>query len=63
MNPNSPEVVSSDLLLPNVMRSTTNEIAEMLWGIGNVWMQYSAKIQLQRDPVQLGRKENPYKFL
>jgi hypothetical protein len=61
MNPNSPEVVSSDLLLPNVMRSTTNEIAGNAWGIGNVVMQYSAKIQFtNEDRYNWGPFGNPY---
>jgi hypothetical protein len=61
MNPNSPEVVSSDLLLPNVMRSTTNEIAGNAWGIGNVVMQYSAKIQFtNEDRYNWGPEGDPY---
>lgn len=61
INPNSPEVVSSNLLLPNVMRSTTNEIAGDAWGIGNVVMQYSAKIQFtNEDRYNWGPFGNPY---
>ncbi len=45
-NPNSPEAVSSDLLLPNIIRSTTNEIAGKSWGYGNLVMQQTAKIPL-----------------
>ena len=45
INPNSPEKVSSALLLPNVIRSTTNEIAGKSWGLGNLVMQQTAKIQ------------------
>jgi hypothetical protein len=61
MNPNSPETVSSSLLLPNVIRSTTNEIAGNAWGTGNVVMQHTAKIQFtNEDRYNWGPSGSPY---
>ncbi len=61
LNPNSPETVSSSLLLPNVIRSTTNEIAGKAWGYGNVVMQQTAKIQFtNEDRYNWGPQGNPY---
>lgn len=61
VNPNSPELVSSALLLPTVIRSTTNQIADNAWGYGNVVMQYTAKIQFtNEDRYNWGPQGNPY---
>lgn len=61
MNPNSPETVSSDLLLPNIIRSTTNEIAGSAWGTGNIVMQMTAKIQFtSEDRYNWGPSGDPY---
>lgn len=61
INPNSPEVVSSALLLPNIIRSTTNEIAGKSWGYGNLVMQQTAKIQFtNEDRYNWGPQGNPY---
>lgn len=61
INPNSPETVTSNLLLPNVIRSTTNEIAGRAWGYGNVVMQQTAKIQFtNEDRYNWGPQGNPY---
>ncbi|WP_439475298.1 SusD/RagB family nutrient-binding outer membrane lipoprotein [Algoriphagus formosus] len=61
INPNSPETVSSALLLPTVIRNTTNEIAGRAWGYGNVVMQQSAKIQFtNEDRYNWGPQGNPY---
>lgn len=61
VNPNSPETVSSALLLPTVIRSTTNEIAGNAWGYGNVVMQYTAKIQFtNEDRYNWGPQGSPY---
>ena len=61
INPNSPETVSSALLLPTVIRSTTNEIAGNAWGYGNVVMQYTAKIQFtNEDRYNWGPQGSPY---
>jgi len=60
-NPNSPETVSSSLLLPNIIRNTANEIIGKGWGIGNVVMQYTAKIQFtNEDRYNWGPEGNPY---
>lgn len=60
-NPNSPETVPSSLLLPTVLRSTAGQVAGQAWGIGNVVMQYTAKIQFtNEDRYNWGPFENPY---
>ncbi|WP_375582442.1 SusD/RagB family nutrient-binding outer membrane lipoprotein [Cyclobacterium xiamenense] len=60
-NPNSPETVSSSLLLPNIIRNASNEIIGKGWGIGNVVMQYTAKIQFtNEDRYNWGPEGNPY---
>src|SRR5690554_3417346 len=60
-NPNSPETVSPALLLPTVIRNSANEIASKSWGIGNVVMQYTAKIQFtNEDRYNWGPEGNPY---
>ncbi|MDF2157262.1 SusD/RagB family nutrient-binding outer membrane lipoprotein [Algoriphagus sp. CAU 1675] len=61
VNPNSPETVSSSLLLPTIIRNTTNEIAGAAWGIGNVVVQQTAKIQFtNEDRYNWGPAGNPY---
>lgn len=61
MNPNSPETVSSSLLLPTIIRNTTNEISGKAWGYGNVVMQQTAKIQFtSEDRYNWGPEGNPY---
>lgn len=61
VNPNSPEAVSSALLLPNVIRNTTNQIAGNAWGLGNLVVQYTAKIQFtNEDRYNWGPQGNPY---
>jgi hypothetical protein len=60
-NPNSPEKVSSALLLPNIIRNTTNVVAGNSWGYGNIVMQYTAKIQFtNEDRYNWGPQGNPY---
>jgi hypothetical protein len=60
-NPNSPEVVPSSLLLPTVIRNTANQIAGQAWGIGNVVMQHTAKIQFtNEDRYNWGPFGDPY---
>lgn len=60
-NPNSPETVSSSLLLPTIIRNTTNEITGKAWGYGNVVMQQTAKIQFtNEDRYNWGPQGNPY---
>lgn len=61
MNPNSPEQVPASLLLPTVLRNGINENAGMAWGLGNVVMQYSAKIQFtNEDRYNWGPESSPY---
>lgn len=61
VNPNSPQTVSSALLLPTVIRNTTYEISGNAWGYGNVVMQYTAKIQFtNEDRYNWGPQGNPY---
>jgi hypothetical protein len=60
-NPNNPESVSPSLLLPAVIRNSANEIAGKAWGIGNVVMQYTAKIEFtNEDRYNWGPEGNPY---
>lgn len=60
-NPNSPETIPSYLLLPTVMRTTANQVAGQAWGIGNVVMQYTAKIQFtNEDRYNWGPFGDPY---
>ncbi|HSI78555.1 MAG TPA: hypothetical protein VK957_21840, partial [Lunatimonas sp.] len=60
-NPNSPETVSAALLLPHIIRNASNEIVGKSWGIGNVVIQHSAKIQFtNEDRYNWGPQGNPY---
>ncbi len=45
LNPNAPETVNPDLLLPTIMRGPIYTAMGMAWGQGNVVGQYAAKIQ------------------
>lgn len=44
-NPNAINDVTPDLLLPTFLRSTINEMVNQSWGIGNIVIQHTAKIQ------------------
>ena len=44
-NPNAITDVTPDLLLPGILRSTVNETVNESWGIGNIVIQHTAKIQ------------------
>ncbi|MFC5411545.1 SusD/RagB family nutrient-binding outer membrane lipoprotein [Larkinella bovis] len=57
-NPNVPNTVTPDLLLPNIIRSTVNENMGMAWGIGNIVMQYTAKIQFVNEDRYLWGEQN-----
>lgn len=60
-NPNSPEEVSSSLLLPTVIRSSVYEMGDLAWNYGNVVMQYTAKIQFtNEDRYNWGPQNDPY---
>jgi hypothetical protein len=54
-NPNVPNTVTPDLLLPNIIRSSVNEVMSTAWSYGNSLMQYTAKIQfVNEDRYQWG---------
>lgn len=60
-NPNAPETVPSSLLLPTVLRTTAGQVAGQAWGIGNVVMQHTAKIQFtNEDRYNWGPSGDPY---
>ncbi|SEK27419.1 SusD/RagB family nutrient-binding outer membrane lipoprotein [Parapedobacter koreensis] len=44
-NPNNPEVISPELLMVNIIRSTVNELASDGFYRGNILMQYAAEIR------------------
>ncbi len=48
-NPNVPNSVTPNLLLPNVLRSAANEIVGTGWSIGNIVIQHTAKIQFVNE--------------
>ena len=61
VNPNSPETVSADLLMPTVMRGPFYNLASRAWNYGNVVMQYSAKIQFtNEDRYNWGPQGSPW---
>ncbi len=57
-NPNNPTAVPVSLLLPGVIRSMSNEIVNTGWSIGNIVMQYSAKIQFVNEDRYLWDERN-----
>ncbi|MGA0555482.1 SusD/RagB family nutrient-binding outer membrane lipoprotein [Larkinella sp. VNQ87] len=57
-NPNVPNTVTPDLLLPNIIRSPINENMGTAWGIGNTVMQYTAKIQFVNEDRYLWGEQN-----
>jgi hypothetical protein len=48
-NNNAPEKVTAQLLLPNIQRSMINEVLGTGWGIGNIVIQHTAKIQFVNE--------------
>ena len=48
-NPNVPLNVTPDLLLPNVIRESVNRTVNDNWEIGNIVVQYTAKIQFVNE--------------
>ncbi len=48
-NGNSPTAVPPSLLLPGVMRNISNEVVGTGWGIGNIVIQHTAKIQFVNE--------------
>lgn len=45
INPNQPEVVNPEVLLPNIIRTSVSEMVSSGFGTGNLVVQYSAKIR------------------
>ena len=50
-NPNTPEKVSPELLLPTIIRNPINEMVGQSWSNGNVIAQHTAKIQFTWGPT------------
>lgn len=48
-NPNVPLTVTPDLLIPSIVQRTANRSVNEAWGIGNIVMQYTAKIQFVNE--------------
>ena len=44
-NPDAITDVTPDLLLPGILRTSLNEMVNQSWGIGNIVIQHTAKIQ------------------
>lgn len=48
-NPNGPEEVTSQLLLPDVQRDVMGTLLGETWGIGNIVIQHTAKNQFVNE--------------
>lgn len=60
-NPNVPNTVTPNLLLPNIIRSAANEIVGTGWSIGNIVIQHTAKIQfVNEDRYLWGNINGPW---
>lgn len=57
-NPNVPTTVSPDLLLSGVIRNTINDQVNEAWGIGNIVVQHTAKIQFVNEDRYLWGERN-----
>ncbi|MBX3239593.1 MAG: SusD/RagB family nutrient-binding outer membrane lipoprotein [Chitinophagaceae bacterium] len=57
-NPNAITAVTPNLLLPGIIRSTTYEILGQSWGIGNIVMQHTAKIQFVSEDRYIWNERN-----
>jgi Starch-binding associating with outer membrane len=57
-NPNVPTQVSPDLLLSGVLRNTINDQVGEAWGIGNIVVQHTAKIQFVNEDRYLWGERN-----
>lgn len=57
-NPNVPTVVTPDLLLSGVIRNTLNNQVGEAWGIGNIVVQHTAKIQFVNEDRYLWNERN-----
>jgi len=57
-NPNVPTQISPDLLLSGVLRNTINDQVGEAWGIGNIVVQHTAKIQFVNEDRYLWGERN-----
>ena len=57
-NPNVPNTVTPDLLLPNIIRNSANQVTNESWGIGNIVVQHTAKIQFVNEDRYLWGEQN-----
>ncbi|TAE28994.1 MAG: SusD/RagB family nutrient-binding outer membrane lipoprotein [Cytophagales bacterium] len=57
-NTNVPTQVSPDLLLSGVLRNTINDQVSEAWGIGNIVVQHTAKIQFVNEDRYLWGERN-----
>jgi len=57
-NPNVPNTVTPDLLLPNIIRGAVNQVTNESWGIGNIVVQHTAKIQFVNEDRYLWGEQN-----
>jgi len=57
-NPNVPTSVTPDLLLSGVIRNTLNNQIGEAWGIGNIVVQHTAKIQFVNEDRYLWNEQN-----
>jgi hypothetical protein len=57
-NPNVPATVTPNLLLPNIIRSSVNQITNEAWSIGNIVAQHTAKIQFVNEDRYLWGERN-----
>lgn len=57
-NPNVPTTVTPDLLLSGVIRNTLNNQVGEAWGIGNIVVQHTAKIQFVNEDRYLWNEQN-----
>ncbi|AQG78699.1 SusD/RagB family nutrient-binding outer membrane lipoprotein [Spirosoma montaniterrae] len=57
-NPNVPTQVSPDLLLAGVLRNSINDQVGEAWGIGNIVIQHTAKIQFVNEDRYLWGERN-----
>ncbi|CCH54576.1 hypothetical protein BN8_03758 [Fibrisoma limi BUZ 3] len=57
-NPNVPTAISPDLLLAGVLRNTINDQVNEAWGIGNIVVQHTAKIQFVNEDRYLWGERN-----
>ncbi len=61
VNPNQPEEVTPDLLLPDILRTAANEMVSEAWNYGNIMMQYTSKIQFtSEDRYDWGPRDSPW---